>query len=127
MSFTSEQFKNRLSALASVSSPKRYVVAFSGGLDSTVLLHALAAVVADGDVPVVAIHVRHDLHEDAGKWEAHCCGVVTEFAIDFESVTVIVDRESGLGLEAAARQARYEALRQRIQAGDWLLSADAFG
>lgn len=123
MPFTSEKLRNSLSALAAGNPPDRYVVAFSGGLDSTVLLHALNAVAADSNVSVVAIHVRHDLHEDAVDWEAHCRSAAGDLEIAFECVAVAVDRDAGFGPEAAARTARYAALQQRTQAGDWLLSA----
>ena len=123
MPFTSEHLQARLSALASDGPAARFVVAFSGGLDSTVLLHALAHANASSAVPIIAVHVQHDLHADSGKWEAHCRAAASALAVDYDSIKVAVDRESGLGLEASARAARYQALRQLIQPGDWLLSA----
>jgi tRNA(Ile)-lysidine synthase len=123
MPFTSEQLKDRLARLAADRAPSRYVLAYSGGLDSTVLLHALNDLTQGTEVPVLALHVQHDLHADAGTWEEHCRATAGAMALDYESINVVVDRDSGLGLEAAARQARYAALQQHMQAGDWLLSA----
>lgn len=101
--------------------PARYVVAFSGGLDSTALLHALSA--SGTGVPVVAIHINHDMQDEAAAWQAHCSAVATEMGIEYESIDVNVQLESGKGPEASAREARYGALLARLQEGDWLISA----
>lgn len=123
MSFSHQQLYERLSTLASANGPVRFVVAFSGGLDSSVLLHAINIVQTQIAVPVLAVHIQHDLHADAAAWEAHCRSTATAMAIDYESVRIEVERDSGLGLEAAARNARYRALQQIVLPGDWLLSA----
>lgn len=73
--------------------PARYVVAFSGGLDSTALLHALS--VSGSGVPVVAIHINHGMQEAAAVWQAHCDAVAAEFGIAYESIDVNVQLESG--------------------------------
>ena len=103
--------------------PSRYVIAFSGGLDSTVLLHALASLRDELGVPIVAIHIDHGLHEDSGAWGEHCRVVAGALGIDFQGRSVTVQLESGKGPEASARDARYEALHAELAYGDWLLSA----
>jgi tRNA(Ile)-lysidine synthase len=123
MSFNSTQLQDRLLALAAEARPSRYVVAFSGGLDSSVLLHALQSSTKDTATPVLALHVDHGLQEDAGAWEAHCRETASAMTTDYKSLSIVVPQDSGHGPEAAARQARYEALQQCMQAGDWLLSA----
>lgn len=101
--------------------PARLTVAFSGGLDSTVLLAALARL--GGSVPVRAAHVDHGIHADSTRWEAHCAVVAAALGVEFTAVRVSVDAASGLGLEAAARDARYRALAGLMVPGEWLLTA----
>ena len=101
-------------------SPARYVIAFSGGLDSTVLAHALAS---NFNVPVLAIHVDHALQTDSADWSKHCAQIAAELEIDFRSLIVDVQLESGKGPEASARDARYAALHAELSNDDWLLSA----
>lgn len=115
---------SRLAELAEgVDKPRRYLVAFSGGIDSTVLLHALKSSAEEHQIPIRAIHIDHGLHEDAKRWEAHCREVAGDLDVEFISESVEIEEQSGLGLEAAARQARYDALRSIVEEGDWLLSA----
>ena len=104
-------------------SAARFIVAFSGGLDSTVLLHALATRHRSDAAPVLAVHIDHGLHANAGDWVAHCRKVAKSLQVDFVSLAIEVDRNSGLGPEAAARSARYSALRELLQPNDWLLTA----
>ncbi|MGB5333730.1 MAG: tRNA lysidine(34) synthetase TilS [Woeseiaceae bacterium] len=116
--------RQQLGLLESVAGkPSRYVIAFSGGLDSTVLLHALASLREDLGVPMVAIHIDHGLHDDSGAWSEHCETVAAELGVDYRSLSVAVQLESGKGPEASARDARYEALHAELAYGDWLLSA----
>jgi len=103
--------------------PARYVIAFSGGLDSTVLAHALARNSDVPDVPVLAIHVDHALQTDSADWSKHCAKIAAELEIEFRSLLVEVQLESGKGPEASARDARYAALHAELSNDDWLLSA----
>lgn len=103
--------------------PTALVVAFSGGRDSTVLLHALAALGARLPAPLRAVHINHRLHPDAGQWARHCRDVSAGLGVEYRSAAVAVDPADPAGLEAAARAARYDALRGMLGQGEWLLTA----
>lgn len=103
--------------------PARYLVALSGGLDSTVLLHALAATRDRHVAPLCALHVDHGLHPESGRWAASATGFAASLGVPCEVVEVSVGTGEGKGPEAAAREARYAAIETRLEAGDWVLSA----
>ena len=122
MTFAPGQLREQLAELEKQAArPSRYVIAFSGGLDSTALAHALVAIATD--VPIVAIHIDHGLHEDSAQWSEHCESFARSLGIEYRSRVVTVQLESGKGPEASAREARYTALHAELQHGDWLLSA----
>lgn len=100
-----------------------YWVAFSGGMDSQVLLHALAAIRAPLGAPLGAVHVHHGLQDEADAWDAHCERVARELDCDYVLLPVTVERTHTEGLEAAAREARYQALRDWLPSGAALLTA----
>ena len=87
-------------------------LAFSGGLDSTVLVHLLAS--QTPKLPLKLIHINHQLHADADNWALHCQQFATALDLPFTTIKVNVDIQGGLGLEAAARQARYDAIARHI-------------
>jgi tRNA(Ile)-lysidine synthase len=99
----------------------RVTVAFSGGVDSTVLLAALRHLPLRA--PLRAAHVDHGLHADSARWSEQCATVASELGVELVSVRVAVDRAARSGLEAAARAARYGALADLMSPGDVLLTA----
>lgn len=120
MSFNREQLFERLAAFEyQAERPTRYVIAFSGGLDSSVLAHALSS----ADIPVLALHIDHGLQEASAAWSRHCEAFAESLGIEFRCRKVNVQLESGKGPEASAREARYNALYAELEPGDWLLSA----
>ncbi|MGY0652579.1 tRNA lysidine(34) synthetase TilS [Luteimonas sp. A537] len=84
-------------------------VALSGGLDSSVLLHRLAALPVIRARGLRALHVHHGLHPDADAWAAHCIATCAALDVPLAVQRVAVERDSGLGLEGAARAARHAA------------------
>ena len=124
MVFNSEVLLSRLEELAEgIDKPRRFLVAVSGGIDSTVLLHALTKCVEKFQTRILAIHINHGLHNDAAVWEEHCRTMAANLNVSFVSESVEINLESGLGLEATARQVRYDAFHKYVEEGDWLLSA----
>jgi tRNA(Ile)-lysidine synthase len=99
----------------------RLIVAFSGGVDSTVLLAALARLKLH--VPLCAAHVDHGLHPDSPLWSAHCEATARALGVELVTARVEVERRARSGLEAAARTARYAALGELLSEGDVLLTA----
>ncbi len=105
-------------------SPRGYCVAFSGGCDSHVLLHALASIRQQLECRAIsAIHVNHGLHPDAGDWARHCVHTCEESGIACEVIEVNVKPQTGKSTEALARDARYQAFKRAIEKNDMLLLA----
>jgi tRNA(Ile)-lysidine synthase len=100
-----------------------YWIAFSGGLDSQVLLHALAARRGRLPAPLGALHVNHNLQPDAPGWAEHCRAVCAALEIPCRTLSVDAQPEPGDSPEAAARAARYGALAGAVPAGGVLLTA----
>lgn len=98
------------------------VVAFSGGMDSTSLLHALASG-AHAPGKVRAIHVHHGLQAQADAWASHCAATCARLGVPLALSWVQVERDGGQGLEGAARQARYAAFEQVLKPGQVLVMA----
>lgn len=97
------------------------VVAYSGGPDSTALLHALAT---RGARPRLrALHVDHGLHAESGVWSLHCRRFCASLDIPFEAVRVTVDASRGEGIEAAARRARHAAFAGALREGERMVLA----
>ena len=98
-------------------------VAYSGGRDSTALLHATLVQAASVGVEVVALHVHHGLSPNADHWLAHCEAQCLRWARRGLSVRLLARRltdspKRGDSIEAWARRERYRALREgAVEAG----------
>jgi tRNA(Ile)-lysidine synthase len=100
---------------------KTWRIAFSGGLDSTVLLHLLAHLATTQSLPALsAIHVHHGLQAAADAWPDHCQSVCDDLGVPLQVVRVQV--QPGASLERAARDARYGAFIEATQSNDVLLT-----
>lgn len=107
-------------ALADFAADRSLVVAFSGGLDSSVLLNIAHAVSTAQGRDLRAIHIHHGIHSNAEDWLKHCRQVCERLQIDFESRRV----ELGAGAsEDEARTARYRCFTEQIKESECLLLA----
>ncbi|MHC8315893.1 tRNA lysidine(34) synthetase TilS [Pseudomonas sp. LB3P31] len=97
-------------------------IAFSGGLDSTVLLHLLVHLAKTQSLPALrAIHIHHGLQAAADAWPQHCQSVCDALGVPLQVIRVQV--QPGASLERAARDARYSAFTEATQANELLLTA----
>lgn len=96
-----------------------FLVAYSGGVDSHVLLHALSSL----NLPVRAIHINHALSNNADAWEVHCKSVCDKLNVPFASIKVAVNPKKSESLEACARAARYGAILSHMQEDECVLTA----
>ncbi|UPR48175.1 tRNA lysidine(34) synthetase TilS [Vibrio cyclitrophicus] len=102
--------------------PHRLVVAFSGGVDSRVLLELAAQYAKSHHIECCAIHVHHGLSKNADHWAEQC-----QTWCDVLSVPLLIERVSldisrGESVEKLARDARYQAFQQHIRQGDVLVT-----
>ncbi len=98
-------------ARVAVSGPGlRIGIAFSGGLDSSVLLHLASRHAQVHHLALTAFHVHHGLSPNADAWMAHCASEAAACGVPLLSRNVTLSDASGRGVEEAARIARYGAL-----------------
>lgn len=101
----------------------RYWIAYSGGCDSHVLLHALVRLRNSALPSIHAVHIDHGLQEVSRAWAQHCAAVCASLNIPLTSSRVDAQPAPGESREAAARDARYRALADLIETDDVLLTA----
>ena len=103
--------------------PRHYWVAYSGGVDSSVLLHALYQQRDQLQSELVAIHVNHGLSPNANAWMKHCQSFCKTKKIRFEKITVDASDNKNKSPEAWARELRYKAMADLMEKNDVLLTA----
>lgn len=102
----------------------RYLVAYSGGLDSHVLLDSLSqARDLLKNAVIEAVHVNHQLSPNAKQWAGHCEQQCATLGVPLHQLSVDAQAQKGESPEAAARNARYQAFAELMQKGDCLLTA----
>lgn len=89
----------------------RLSVGYSGGLDSSVLLHLLAGLRQSAGFTLSAVHIHHGLSPQADAWAQHCARECHALEVPLQTYRVEV-LPAGEGLEAAARAARYRVFEQ---------------
>lgn len=110
--------------LTALTSKRSFVVAYSGGVDSHVLLHAMAQWRTDEpQVQLRAIHVNHALSAMDDQWQIHCVAVCQALQIPLTTHTLTIPRHAQRSTEAIGRQLRYRALKELMQDGECVLTA----
>jgi tRNA(Ile)-lysidine synthase len=116
--------KTLIENLKQFSSTNTIWIAYSGGVDSHVLLHCLAQ--NQNQFPnqkIKAIHIHHGLSTNADNWQQHCLQVCHELSIELISARINVVIAPGESLEDVARKARYQHFATLLQQDDLLLTA----
>ncbi len=114
-----------LKACPRLTEARRLVVGFSGGLDSTVLLHLISELHKQKHLPapVTVVHVNHGLQRAATEWQDYCAEVCAQLDLPILIRNVTVDLSNNASPEEAARSARYAAFENILEDGDQLLLA----
>ena len=68
-----------------------------------------------------AIHIHHGLSPNADSWAKHCQNLCDQFQIPLIVELVQVDKTNGI--EAGAREARYQAIKKHLQTQEVLVTA----
>jgi len=124
MAFGPERLAVQLAALEPDWNSARFCVALSGGLDSSVLLHALAALRHRDGLPAVrAVHVDHGLQPDSSGWADSSASLCRSLDVALQVIRLELTPSPGESVEAEARTARYAAIAELLEAGEWLLTA----
>ena len=121
--FTNRWLAARLRSLVGPLRGRRLCLAFSGGLDSSVLLSALAALRAREGFVLRALHVDHGLQANSQLWAAAALAQARALHVRCQSLRLRIELQRGESLEDVARQRRYQALTGALTSGELLLTA----
>lgn len=94
-------------------------VAYSGGMDSHLLLQLAVDAGLNLQGRLRAVHIDHGLNSAAADWSVHCRSVCERLGVGFQCH--VVEIEGGAGLENRARQARYRVFESLLAEGGVLL------
>lgn len=119
--FTVEKFQQIISALAQ---QPHFCIAYSGGQDSHVLLHAMATLRGkNNNFRLRAIHIHHGLSPQADQWAQHCQQICNQLAIPLTIKKIKLSLAAGDSIEAVAREARYAMFRELLLPEENLVTA----
>ncbi|MCP3674670.1 MAG: tRNA lysidine(34) synthetase TilS [Gammaproteobacteria bacterium] len=111
-------------AFARDASCERLCVAYSGGIDSHVLLEQINRLnQGDTKIPLDAVYINHNLQSDSQRWGEHCQQVCLAMAVPFQQIDVNAIPKIGESPEEKARLVRYQALENQLLANQWLVTA----
>ncbi len=101
----------------------RLLIAYSGGMDSHVLLYAIWSLRSELTAEIHVVHINHGLQSDASEWAKSCSDFCRSHQIPITVVEVDATADKGESREAVARDSRYQAICNLMVVGDILLTA----
>ena len=119
MTYSVEEFEDELLEGLHLDLQERYYVAFSGGVDSTVLLHLMSQLSSQRGFELIALHVSHNLQAESSAWAEHCAEMCASLGVSFRHTSLNLDSSS----EATARDARYQWFSEQVEYGSVLMTA----
>ncbi len=99
---------------------KRWWLGLSGGVDSVLLLHALAPLAKEFNCELVALHIHHGLSAHADQWLMHCHNICAQLNVQFVAERVQLSNETRQGIERKARNARWQVFDAQLSKNDCL-------
>ena len=121
---SADELTQNLSAfLETLPGQKQFLIAYSGGLDSHVLLHLAACLGKESGYGIRAVHVNHNIQRGSRDWAGHCRSTCRDLDVALEVVEVHADRPGKESPESWARHKRYEAIGNMMAEGEILLTA----
>ncbi|MCX7124384.1 MAG: tRNA lysidine(34) synthetase TilS [Gammaproteobacteria bacterium] len=113
-----------LKTLFSLIDQRNFIIAYSGGVDSHVLLHTFSELKKqNSDMAIQAVHVNHQLNPLSNNWALHCEKTCNALNIPITIEKITIDLKPGDSLEEKAREARYAILQKHIYKNSVLLTA----
>lgn len=110
--------------ITSLTNACHFVIAYSGGLDSHVLLHAMSELQKNNsEFKTQAVHVNHQLNPLSDQWALHCQKICADLNISIRIEKINIHLKPGDSLEENARNARYDILKKYIDKNTILLTA----
>lgn len=106
--------------LSELSAFKKLYIGYSGGVDSTVLLHSLATH-PKLKAKTHAVHINHQLQNEANDWQRHCESVCQKLAIPLQCFQVTIDKDNDQSLEERARDMRHLCFSSLIKSDEALV------
>lgn len=100
----------RVSVSAGAPQTASIAIAFSGGLDSSVLLHLVHEHAQRHGIRLFAFHVHHGISPNADAWLVHCREQAAQIGVNFDVRKILLSNQERSGVEEAARIGRYAAL-----------------
>lgn len=88
----------------------QFLVAYSGGSDSTALLYFANKMAKKYKVEIRAIHVNHNLNTDSVDWENHCKYFCKKLNIPIIIKSINIVLKPGESIEERAREERYRVI-----------------
>ena len=97
----------------------KYYIAYSGGLDSTALLHSMHSI----ELPIHAVYVNHHLQKESDDWQHYCEKQCKQWEIPFSVLHAEILKKPQQSLEELARNTRYELLGNLLTDNEALITA----
>jgi len=110
-------------ACKGLQSGARLYIAYSGGVDSQVLLHVASKWAQQKGLDTTALHLNHGLSPDADAWQGFCAAQCEALGVEFSAKQVDLGGATASGLEQRAREARYSWFGSLLEIGDVLFMA----
>ena len=119
MTYSLNQFEQHLFKGLALDSKANFYVAYSGGKDSTVLLHLMTTLQQKHGFSLTALHVNHNFSESSADWAEHCQQVCQNLGVAMKQISLHLQDTS----EQTARFARYQWFKDEISSDSILLTA----